>query len=152
MIQLVPIVLAQVALFAGGHVNISCHNLTKTGYDGLAWKSERRVQINDPLCLSVNQFASDHVLRSTSFEALSSSENDPAWGMLTIIHESEHIRHPHATETQVNCAALRRVAGFAMTLGASEQTAQEVVRDDARWISSQPSQYRRGCLKIRHLR
>lgn len=150
--MLLPIVLAQVALFAGGPVNISCHNLAAEGYggfDGLAWKSERRIQINDPLCLSVNRFANDHVLRSTSYEAGSSSENDPAWSMLTIAHEAEHVRHPDYSESRVQCLALARVARFALALGASQNVATAAERDAARWASTSPANYRRRCVVIR---
>jgi hypothetical protein len=144
-------VLAHITLLAGGPASVSCKTLP-SGWAAFAYKSERRIEVDNSVCRAVDRFTVDHQLRHTSTDALSSPEDDPAFGLLTLAHEAGHIRHPAWSESRVECFGLEHVARFATALGASRETAAAAVADDRHWITGLPSSYRRRCLSVKVLR
>lgn len=143
MTQLAPILLTQVALLVGGPVPVTCQaNLENPNWDGSY--NGTTIAIRTPLCRAANHFALVPVLRGDP-----RSDNDPAWALTIIAHETAHAKHPEYSEPAANCAALTNAPSMARALGASRETAINIYLRARYWMRSQPKNYQSKCNPFR---
>jgi hypothetical protein len=155
MIQLVPIVLAQVALIAGGPVTVQCRaTVPQSGlesygaeYSAAAYAdlTAHTIVIENSDCRNVNSFARKPTL-SADIEVWSGGDASRSWSMQILLHETQHFAHPDYSEAQVNCASLALLPRFARTLGANVKTSRLAKRYARMWIhDEEPPQYQSTC-------
>lgn len=66
-----------------------------------------------------------------------------AVGLITLAHESEHIRHPFAGEAVIECYGMQSISGVARLLGGPERYGEQIARAELRDVYPEaPSAYR----------
>lgn len=152
MIQLLPIVLAQVALMAGGPVTATCQSdLGKRTAQANAETRTIQADVAD-VCAPANRFA----LRPNPPRGAEVSDwNRAASGAMALFflgHEAAHIKHPEypkaQEEAKATCVGLGNLPSFARALGASRSTArwlQRVARYRVR--AYMPPEYQSRCTR-----
>lgn len=156
MIQLLPIVLAQVALLVGGPVTVNCESgFAKHGRDGDATAATMTIRVDaGNVCAPMNQFARrPNPPRAESIWDWNRAASN-AWALFILGHEAAHIKHPEYPqaweEAKATCAGLGNLPSFARALGASRSTArwlQRVARYRVR--TDMPEQYQSACTQGR---
>ena len=146
MIQLLPIVLAQVALMAGGPVKAQCS--PDLGQDTWGNVGGGVISLIDFGCQDVNRFSrTRHLPKAAPYRGMIHDRGaETVDSLMILVHEVGHIRHPESTEACVKRYAVRHVGFFARGLGASRKTARRIVElAYAEW-RIMPGNYR-GCKK-----
>ena len=147
MITLVPIVLAQVALMAGGPVSVSCSASLPGEEAGYADWQARAIVVDNYVCRNALSFARRPVL-SDSTEVWSDLTTSRAFSLLILAHEADHIKNPQHSEAQANCAGLRDVPRFARALGATRKASIRVRNLARSWIrDEEPAPYQSACTR-----
>jgi hypothetical protein len=143
MIQLVPIVLAQVALLAGGHATVVCSPTIPL--EGRAYEAAAIIEVKSYVCHNASAFSRDPTFTNAN-EVYSDMTTSRAWSLYVLAHEANHIAHPDFTEAQVTCAGLADVPRFAHALGATwnaGKRGEKIARD---WVRTEsPPQYQSAC-------
>jgi hypothetical protein len=143
MIQIIPVILAQVAIFAGGDVAVNCQVTQAEGAAGATMPITRTIEVRPGICSSLNRFA-----RLPRISGWGNGVNDPAWSLFVLSHEAEHVARPSYSEAAATCAALRDVPRFARSLGASARTAAHAKTVARFWVKSGlPAAYQSRCTR-----
>jgi len=149
-VTLVAVVLAQVALFAGGPVTVQCP--TDIGGDrvGEALIAQRIVRINASECVDVNHFARKPLLPrrelTTWGAGAGKGATDYAAALFVLAHEAEHVGRQDVNEARTTCRGLADVPVFARALGANWLAANRMWRLARLWVrENMPAEYQSRC-------